>query len=67
LFSLMVRDQHESDPRAGLKITAVLPEEAGTDGTQRRKLAEEIVHMLRRHGFICELTVPGEDEDKSQH
>jgi hypothetical protein len=60
----MVRDQHESDPRAGLKITAVLPEEAGT---QRRKLAEEIVQMLRRHGFICELTVPGEDEDKSQH
>jgi hypothetical protein len=63
----MVGDQHESDPRAGLKITAVLPEETGTDVAQRRKLAEEIVQMLRRHGFICELTIPGEDGDESQH
>jgi hypothetical protein len=64
---LMVEDQHEGGRRAALKIIAVLPEETGTDEAQRRRLAEEIVQMLRRYGFICDLTIPGEDGDESRH
>ena len=59
LVMAMVGDQHETERRPGLKITAVLPEEPGTDAAQRRKRAEEIVQMLSRYGFICELTIPG--------
>lgn len=52
-----------NEERPGIVIQAVLPYDAGGPEAERcRKLAKEIVAMLRNAGFSCSLTIPNEDE-----
>lgn len=52
-----------NEERPGIVIQAVLPYDAsGPEAERCRKLAKEIVAMLRNAGFSCSLTIPNEDE-----
>ena len=52
-----------NEERPGIVIQAVLPYDAsGPEAERCRRLAKEIVAMLRNAGFSCSLTIPNEDE-----
>ena len=54
---------NDNKERPGIVIQAVLAYDSSSPEAERcRRLAKEIVAMLRKAGFSCSLTIPDEDE-----